>query len=127
MKVFSLIFVFFLTSFITACGGGSGDSLDNDHKQSSIQITENIGNTTLSIPIVNVVNSGSQLEVSWSDSNAYRYRLLYWKEGEKPTQHSSHSLNFILEVLTSGNYFILVEAYDELGNSLFSKPVSVEV
>lgn len=120
MKVFSLIFVFFLTSFITACGGGSGDS-------QQVVARGNIGNTTLSIPIVKVMNSGSQLEVSWSDSNAYRYRLLYWKEGEKPTQHFSHSLNFILEVLTSGNYFILVEAYDELGNSLFSKPVLIEV
>jgi len=115
MKNFSLIFVIFLTSFITACGGGSGDS-------QQIQATENS-----SIPIVKVVNSGSQLEVSWSDTNAYRYRLLYRKEGEKPTQHFSHSLNFTLEALTSGNYFILVEAYDELGNSLFSKPVSVEV
>ena len=120
MKVFSLIFVFFLTSFITACGGG--DSGDSQQTQVQVQATENS-----SIPIVKVVNSGSQLEVSLSDSNAYRYRLLYWKEGEKPTQHFSHSLNFTLEVLTSGNYFILVEAYDELGNSLFSKPVSVEV
>ena len=48
-------------------------------------------------------------------------------EGEKPTQHFSHSLNFTIDVLTSGNYFIVVEAYDELGNSVFSKPVSVEV
>ena len=118
MKVISLIFVFFLTSFITACGGGSGDSGGSQQ----IQATKNT-----SIPVVKVVNNGSQLEVSWSDSNADQYRLVYWKEGEKPTQHFSHLLNFTLDDLTSGNYFILVEAYDELGNSLFSKPVSVEV
>ena len=81
-------------------------------------------------PVVNVSeNSGSTI-LNWNDSNADQYRGLIWQGDEvnlfgndAPQEYMTNTITYTLPSLTSLTYTIIVEAYDELGNSSFSAPV----
>lgn len=82
----------------------------------------------LSKPRLSVSITASGLNVNWGQDTAYRYRVLYYRDdillGDALTNSvSSH----VLPVNDFGTYTVIVEAYDTLGNSLFSDPAVVEV
>lgn len=100
---------------------------DNDGASNSDTIAVIAENTTLMQPIVNIQRNGNDLEISWNDANAAQYRVLYWRNGSRPSEQLSTSNNLDLEDLPAGIYNVLVEAYDSLGYSIFSVPVQVGV
>jgi len=131
----------FITSLI-ACGGGGDESSPSEaptipEPDSNEPPTPPSGELTA--PIVNVVISDQQLELSWSESFASLYRVLYWEVDdapqvvsqlapqEAPQTATTNNLVYITATLNTGTYTVIVEAYDELGNSLFSAPTTVEV
>ena len=100
---------------------------DNDNASTSRQVSVTIENTNLMQPQVNLQRNGNQVQVSWNDANASSYRVLYWQEGSRPNERSTSGNSLSLDNLSSGTYNILVEAYDELGNSIFSVPSQIGV
>jgi len=77
-------------------------------------------------PILTADVVGNNINLSWSESNASEYRVLYRRNGLSFEEFTTnHQLS--LGNLQSGNYTIYVEAYDELGNSLFASPARVTV
>jgi hypothetical protein len=94
---------------ITACGGSGS-----------------IGGNT-EVPVVSVTLKNGSLNLNWNDVNAHQYRVFYWHGNETPQEHMTNSTTYALPSLTSGTYTIIVEAYDELGNSLFSAPITAVV
>ena len=85
-------------------------------------------------PVVNVSeNSGSTI-LNWNGSNADQFRVLIWQGddvnlfgNDAPQEYMTNGITYTLPSLTSLTYTIIVEAYDELGNSLFSAPVTAVV
>lgn len=116
---------------LTSCGGGGSSSSEPPPTvvtppPSSPPVVD----TTLKKPVLTV----TQTLASWTESNAHEYRLVYHKEGHRPvpngygTQNGSQVITDGLQTqidLTSGTWTLFVEAYDELGNSLFSDIVVV--
>ena len=100
---------------------------DNDNESTTTQIAITVEDTTLRQPTVSLQREGNNLQVSWDDVNAESYRLIYWQEGAKPLQLNTTSRVLNLSNLSSGTYTIIVEAYDALGHSIFSKPSLVGV
>ena len=102
---------------LAGCGGGSGGS-STDESSSS-----------LSKPSVSVqtlfLNGNSSLEVLWDNSNASQYRVIYWRDGEPAQFFTTSDTEFTSPNLAPGDYTVIVEAYDEQGNSLFSDPATV--
>jgi len=96
---------------ITACGGGGSGSIG--------------GNTEA--PIVSVTLKNGSLILNWNDLNAHQYRVFYWQGNDAPQEYMTNSTTYTLPPLTSRTYTIIVEAYDELGNSSFSAPVTAVV
>ena len=139
--------LFLITSLI-ACGGGGGEGgggSDNTGNSSSDTPTTPVPGSSeppttpssepptspttgvLTTPIVNVVMNDQQLQLQWTESFASSYRVLYWAEGEAPQEATTNDLTYIFSTLNTDAYTAIVEAYDDLGNSLFSAPISVEV
>ena len=133
----------FLITLLIACGGGGGGS-DNTGNSSSDTPTTPVPdsseppttpsseppaspNGVLTTPIVNVTMIDQQLQLQWTESFASSYRVLYWGEGEGPQEATTSDLSYIFATLDTDAYTAIVEAYDDLGNSLFSAPISVEV
>jgi hypothetical protein len=85
------------------------------------------GISGLKAPSVSVVTNGSSANLSWDNSNADQYRVLYWEGNNAPQEYITSSMGYTLPTLGLGIYTVIVEAYDELGNSLFSTPVTLEV
>ncbi len=81
----------------------------------------------LAAPVVNLGANGDSTILDWNNSNANQYRVLYWQGNENPQEHMTNSTTYTLPPLSSGVYTVIVEAYDALGNSLFSTPVTVRV
>jgi len=83
---------------------------------------------TLLVPSVIVVAEDGSINLNWNDSNADQYRVLYWKGNDAPQELMTTSTAYTLpSSLSVGTYTIIIEAYDALGNSLFSAPITVEV
>ena len=103
------LLILFIAS-ITACGGGgSGDG----------------GNPA--VPVVNVAEENGRIILNWNNTEADQYRTLYWKGNDAPQEYMTKNTTYTLPLLSQGTYTILVEAYDTLGNSWFSVPVTVVV
>jgi hypothetical protein len=80
----------------------------------------------LKVPIAWVTEENDCFTLNWDDSNADQYRVLYWRGNEAPQEHIT--TNTAYTIPTCGViYSVIVEAYDELGNSLFSQPVTTDV
>ena len=69
----------------------------------------------------------NQLFIEWTDVQAAGYRILYWSNTIETRELFSHQDHFVsLPLSAPGVYTIIVEAYDNLGNSYFSEPVFME-
>jgi hypothetical protein len=91
----------------------------------TVDITVNpVSEATLT---VTATNDNNDLVVSWNDVRADLYRVLFWdNEGNVygPTT-TSLSLSITATMRELGGSLV-VEAYDELGNSVFSAPINVD-
>jgi len=93
-----------------------------------------VTSSKLLAPSVNIAVERDRINLNWNDSNADQYRVLIW-QGEQagvwgndaPQEYMTNSPTYTLPPLTSLTYTIIVEAYDELGNSSFSAPVTAVV
>lgn len=77
--------------------------------------------------IVTGENEGNNFAVSWNNVAADSYRVLFWDNDGNvygPTT-TSLSLSITAEMRRLGGSLV-VEAYDALGNSVFSSPINVE-
>ena len=73
-------------------------------------------------------SDGELLLLSWSDANAFQYRVLYGIQGERPTEQFTNATVFNSpNDIPLGVYEAVIEAYDEVGNSVFSQTVVVPV
>ena len=90
-------------------------------------ITTSPPSSKLVAPSVSVVAENSSINLNWNDSNANLYRVLYWQGNNAPQEHITTSTTYTTPPLSIGIYTVIIEAYDELGNSLFSAPVILEV
>jgi len=81
----------------------------------------------LAAPTVNVAARNGSTILEWNEVGANQYRVLYWQGSDAPQEHTTNSIAYTLPNLSSGNYTVIVEAYDALGNSLFSTPVTVVI
>jgi hypothetical protein len=124
---------------LIACGGGGTPSSPSDTPTTPVPGSSEPPTTpssepptspttgVLTTPIVNVVMNDQQLQLQWTESFASSYRVLYWAEGEAPQEATTNDQTYIFSTLNTDAYTAIVEAYDDLGNSLFSAPISVEV
>jgi len=94
--------------------------------QTTVQLEVSELTTELTIMDTSVV--GDRIELSWAAIGAHSYRVLYGLVGQRPQQIFTQDTDVVTtELNLSGDYQILIEAYDELGNSQFSAPVILEV
>ena len=119
---------------LIACGGGGTPSSPSDTPSTPVPAPTTPSSEpptsptgVLTTPIVNVTMIDQQLQLQWTESFASSYRVLYWAEGEAPQEATTNDLSYIFATLDTDAYTAIVEAYDDLGNSLFSAPISVEV
>lgn len=132
-KLFS---VFLLALSLSACTGGSSgsDSGSEQNPDSTAQTPEPSTNTpvpdpeqVLLVPVVSHRLQDNRLELSWSESHARQYRILLMQEAQPTQVFLTEQLAYTTEVLNSGSYTVIVEAYNALGSSLFSLPANTEV
>ena len=107
-----------LIMILFGCGSPPGDDAP---------ITTSPPSSGLVAPSVSVVAVNSGISLNWNDSNANQYRVLYWQGNNAPQEHITTSTTYTTPPLSIGIYTVIIEAYDELGNSLFSAPVILEV
>jgi hypothetical protein len=81
----------------------------------------------LAAPVVNLTANYGSTILCWDGSNADQYRIFYWHGNEMPQEHTTNSTTFTLPPLSRWTDTVIVEAYDSLGNSLFSAPVKAVV
>lgn len=121
-----LVVAVFLNSVLvlSGCGGGGGSS-----GEAGSPISDVLDDGSLAAPRILGSVDAQQLNLFWRDSNADSYRVLYWLEGSTgaPSEYVTNALGYSTPSLSPGRYSVIVEAYDELGNSLFSDPLSLEV
>lgn len=77
--------------------------------------------------VVNGENDSSDFVVSWNDVNADLYRVLFWANDGTVYRPTTTALSLsITAVMRALGGSLVVEAYDTLGNSVFSVPIYVE-
>ena len=96
------------------CGGAPSSGSDS----SDVVSSDVVSSSTLGAPTLNAVRKGGNFDLNWTDTDAYQYRVLYWQGTDAPQEHLTNTTTYTLPPLNSGEYTALVEAYDELGNSL---------
>jgi hypothetical protein len=111
-----------LLLYLSGCAEGGGSGSGSGSGSDAIR-----GISGLKAPSVSVVTNGSSANLSWDNSNADQYRILYWEGNNAPQEYITSSTDYTLPTLGLGFYTVIVEAYDELGNSLFSTPVTLDV
>lgn len=119
-------------TFLSACGSDSSDSntseIDKPVTPPVTPVDPNLPTPTLTEITVTALNSSTALNLSWNDPNAERYRVLYWNpQGELRQWETVQQNNIIATTDLSAGGQVIVEAYDTLGNSIFSAPITVEV
>lgn len=123
LKIVILTTITILSMTMMGCGGGkSSDTTSNlppDNPPNSAG--------PLSTPSVQSEVSNNQIVLSWSESNAESYRVIYWQDSQLPSEYITANRIYTTPTLDNGRYTVIVEAYDELGHSLFSVPVDAEV
>lgn len=120
LRKFLLFAVFITTLLLTACGGSGGSGSSNQSPGTNQP-------EILSSPIARAQSDGQQININWDESYANEYRVLYWQGNETPQEFTVTNLSYQTPALSPGHYTILIEAYDDLGNSLFSAPINVDV
>ncbi len=139
-----------LLFLISSCGGGGTDSDSDDPFPSPTQ-TPISGITPGSIPDpvatstppseptpmftptfdpenleVEIQLINRNLELNWTDLSANNYRILIWSGNATPLIFNAVGTE-LETAIAPGDYTLLVEAYDELGSSVFSEPEFIEV
>jgi hypothetical protein len=103
-------------------------TVTDDDGASATDIVDIAVNSLSALPLtVTANNDNNDLVVSWNDVRADLYRVLFWdNEGNVygPTT-TSLSLSITATMRELGGSLV-VEAYDALGNSVFSAPINVE-
>ncbi|AWB66000.1 hypothetical protein C2869_05905 [Saccharobesus litoralis] len=103
-----------------------GDGLGNN---SDLYPFEYSSSTAIALaePVVTSQVTGNQVSLSWADSGANQYRVLYWYGNETPNEIVTQALNVTLNDLSQlTGLTILIEASDERGNAVYSQPIIVE-
>ena len=110
--------------YLSACGApaDSGGSSNGDSSG-----TSSASSNTSTVPTVEVLREKGELNLIWDDMNAALYRVLYWQDSDGPDEFTTAGTAYTLPPLSRGDYTVILEAYDSLGNSVFSAPVSMEV
>jgi hypothetical protein len=107
----------FLSALLSACGG-------NDESESS---TSEQAERPVIVAQVSVDDSNNTFLASWNDVDASTYRVLFWDVNgnlhETTTEALSASIAFPVNV-SEGT--VVIEYFDNLGNSGFSDPLQVE-
>ncbi len=80
----------------------------------------------LSKPDISVTITSQGLRVVWGQSNGI-YRILYAVDDQEPLEMMAAGPSSTLPIDTFGNYMVIVEAYDHVGNSIFSDPAFIQV
>lgn len=93
----------------------------------AVTIQDQAVSAALRVPQVSAVIDNGQLQIQWSDAGAMRYRVVYGQDNQIPMVRVTAERSLQVANLSAGTYRIIVEAYDALGNSLFSVPVLIEV
>jgi len=81
-------------------------------------------------PVLSAQTQGNNIDLTWTNPTAAeQYRILFWQNNESPTEvtvlEQSYSLvDFSLNHVPS-NFWFVVEAYDNLGSSVFSQAIRV--
>lgn len=84
--------------------------------------------TGVTTPTLSANVNNKTLNVSWNNVSAASYRVLVWQDQTSaPIVVTTSNLNSSVALADAGNYTIMVEAYDALGNSVFSEPRFMEV
>lgn len=83
---------------------------------------------TFQVTSVNTVDEANDnLTLSWVDTNAASYRVIYWPTvGEVYEDLGTDTNAIILADTRASGGQLVVEAIDEFGNSVFSSPITVE-
>lgn len=115
----AMCMIFILT--LSACGSPETSS------SSSSSGTVGTAAGKLVTPVVSIVTENGNIYLNWDQSNADQFRVLYWEGNEDPQELVTTDTEYTFPPLAAGSYTILVEAYDSLGNSLFSVPATLEV
>lgn len=114
-------------------GSGSGSTGSGSGNTGSDSTDSNSGDNTpppdpvFSAPIVQVEQSATGWQVQWNDARGEEYRVMLWGNDEQPQFHLTSQTHYNLGPLDNGQYALIVEGYDDKGNSLFSTPVEWEV
>jgi hypothetical protein len=121
----AILLAFFI--FLSACGEGEGDDTNTSGNPNNSDPNSN-SSTSLSRPTISTSQIEDSIVVFWDQSNASHYRVIYWEENQIPQEYLTSDFEHTSPPLTlSSEYTIIVEAYDEFGNSLFSEPSTIEV
>ena len=116
-------------SLLYVSGCGVATELDSSNTSSSSNSSSS-SSTLAATPLELRVENGSSpccQTLTWNDMNAASYRLMYWQGTDAPDELSTTDTAYTLPPLSRGDYTIVAEAYDPLGNSVFSAPVTIEV
>ncbi|MFT5082504.1 MAG: hypothetical protein ACI9Y1_000529 [Lentisphaeria bacterium] len=76
----------------------------------------------LEVPEITLLIRDGAIRVTWTDVDAVNYRILYWLPSEAPTEFKTSGFSYESALPGPGRYSVVVEAYDRLGNSVFSAP-----
>lgn len=121
----------FLCLLMVACGSGDysepDSTVDTPIVISPPDPAPDPEPVSLSIPQLSVESSDQRLTISWSESNAHEYRVIYAQTNSRPTIQTTDQLSIQTSPLDNGWYSIYVEALDENGHGLFSSVFEIEV
>jgi hypothetical protein len=107
--------------YVSGCGTPTNSDSSNASSRSSTPAA-----TSLELRVENG-NSPCCLKLTWDDMNAAQYRVLYWQGTDAPDEITTTGTAYTLPPLSRGDYTVIAEAYDALGNSVFSAPVAMKV
>ena len=85
---------------------------------------------SLTAPIINsvyVVNGTNQLHIRWSNAYGLKYRVVYYKAGERLSTATTTDTFYQTADLSPGFYTVMVEACDHSDNGVFSMPYTCMV
>ncbi len=107
-------------------GDGIGDNADSTPNGGAEPLPPYV--KLSSINFVNIGDDNGSPRLFWGDANAISYRLLLLRGNQSPLEilTSTNEYTFTDPSQLQGISTLIIEAFDSLGNSVFSAPVNVE-